>query len=345
MQRIDEPKIWAVVAQALIDALKRKGRAPDSVLTRFALSEETLRDPYTEIPLRSYVSAFEAAAVHVGDANFGLFAARDVSPFALGPIGLLFLSAATLGEALKAVIDYIWLAQQGTTSSLERDGTNCIFRYRIEDARILRRRHDAEFSLATVVQMVRAFAGPTWRPLEVHFEHAAPPSLQAHQAFFGAPLYFDQAANALVFPAGDLAVRGSLIDRRVSPMVEHYLGMLNARKAAARSLDDDVRRLVADHFPGDGRFAVGDAARQTGVSLRTLQRGLGKSGETFSRIKQDKRRALAENYLAASDLSMTEIAHILGYADAACFTRACRRWFAMTPSAYRRAARSREGTG
>lgn len=338
-----EPKLWAIVTQCLIDGLKRKGRAPDTLLSSFGLSEETPREPYREIPLRSYVSAFEAAAVHVGDPNFGLFVARDISPFALGPIGLLFMSATTLGAAYKGFIDYIWLAQQSTTSCMVRDGDNCIFRYRIEDSRIPRKRQDAEFSLAMLVQMTRAFVGPTWRPLEVHFEHAAPANLQGHQALFGAPLYFDQAANELIFPASDLAVRGNMIDRRVSPIVEHYLEMLNSRKAAAQSLNDDVRRLVSDHFPGDGQLAALDAARTSGMSLRTFQRALRKGGENFSTIKQDKRRTLAENYLAASDLSITEIAHILGYADAACFTRACRRWFGMTPSAYRKTTQNGDG--
>jgi AraC-like DNA-binding protein len=331
-----EPKIWAMVTQILIDALKSKGRAPDALLNRFGLSEATPRDPYLEIPLRSYVSAFEAAAAYVGDNNFGLFAARNLSPLTLGPIGLLFINAPTLGVALKGFIDYIWMVQQGATCSMAREGNSCVFRYRIEDKRIFQRRQDAEFSLAVVVEMMRGLAGPTWRPLEVHFEHAAPPNLQAHDALFKAPVYFNQAANALVFPVGDLAMSGNAVDRRVSSMVEHYLGMLRERTTRNRSLEDKVRRMASDHFPGDGVFGITSTANALGLSPSTLQRSLRKSGESFSSIKQDKRRSLAENYLVHSDLSVTEIAHILGYADGACFTRACRRWFGMTPSQYRK---------
>ncbi len=328
-----------MVTHALVDALKRKGRAPDSVLGRFGLPESLLADPYREVPLRAYVEAFEAAAVHTGDPDFGLFAARDMSPLGLGPVGLLFMSAPTAGAALKGFVDHIWLAQQGTTTTMTREGNNCVIRYRIEDSRIRRRRHDAEFSLALLVKMMRALAGPAWRPLEVHFEHAEPERVQAHVSFFAAPLYFHQAANELIFPAGDLAIAGNLMDGRVSPIVRHYLAILNERRASHRSLEDQVRRMVSDHFPGDGRFAVGDAAHKAGVSLRTLQRTLNRAGDSFAAIKEDKRRTLAENYLTVSGLSMTEIAHILGYADAACFTRACRRWFGMTPSAYRKKQR------
>lgn len=332
----EEPKIWAMVTQSLIDALKARGCAPDPLLGRFGLSETTPLDPYRDIPLRQYVAAFEAAAAYVGDSHFGLSIARNLSPLTLGPVGLLFTSAPTLGAALTGFIDYNWLVQQGTSCRMTRDGDTCVFRYRIEDKRIFPRRHDAEFSLAIVVEMMRSRAGAAWRPLEVHFEHAAPANLQPHNAFFKAPLYFNQPANELMFPVKDLSLSGNGGDHRVYGIVEHYLGMLRERAVPARSVEDKVRRMASDHFPGDGCFNMTSTAQSLGLSTSTLQRALRKSGGSFSTIKQDKRRALTENYLVDSDLSITEIAHVLGYADGACFTRACRRWFGMTPSMYRK---------
>ena len=338
----DEPKIWAMVTQSLIDALRGRGYAPDTLLGRFGLSEATPRDPYRDIPLRNYVAAFEAAAAYVQDGNFGLSVARNLSPLTLGPVGLLFTTAPTLGAALNGFIEYNWLVQQGTTCSMTRDGEACVFRYRIEDKRIFPRRHDAEFSLAIVVEMMRSLAGPGWRPLEVHFEHAAPASLRTHDAVFKAPLYFNQPANELIFPARDLAISRSGVDQRVSGFVEHYLGMLRERAAPTQSLEDKVRRMASDHFPGDGCFGMESTAHALGLSPSTLQRSLRRTGESFSSIKQDKRRALTANYLTGSDLSITEIAHVLGYADGACFTRACRRWFGMAPSMYRKRHRTQD---
>lgn len=336
-----EPKAWAAIVQPLVDALKRRGQSPDALLERFGLSESLLADPYREIPLRNYVAAFENAAIQVGDPNLGLFAARDVTPFTLGPLGLLFISSPTIGAALKGFTDYIGMVQQGTTSSVVREGDACVFRYRIEDTRIVRRRQDAEHSLALVTTLMRAMAGQGWRPLEVHFEHSAPPNRQPHEAFFGAPLYFDQGVNALVFPATTLSIAGNLMDLRVGSIVEHHLRTLHERAMPVRSIEDEVRRLMADHLPDGSGFDVATAARAVGVSSRTLQRVLHNSGGSFAAIKQDKRRSLAETYLTDTRLSVTEIAHILGYADGACFTRACRRWFGCTPSAYRKAAQAR----
>lgn len=335
----EAPKIWAMVSHTLVDAIKRKGRDPAAVLDRFGLTEVTLRDPYNEIPLHSYISAFEAAAIHVGDDMFGLYAARDVSPYVLGPIGLLFANSPSLGAAMKGLIDYIWLAQQGAVTKMTREGDDCVFQYRIFDNSIKNRRQDAEFSIVLLVNLIRNLVGSTWRPVEVYFEHAEPADARALALFFRAPIYFDQPSNGLLFPASDLVAVGAPSDRRISPIVQHYLNILNDRKSHHRSLGDEIRRLISDQGGGDGRIDIERAAKSMGVSARTLHRNLKEAGEGFRAIKQDKQRALAENYLAGSKLSMTEIAHIMGYADAACFTRACRRWFGMTPSAFRRQVR------
>ncbi len=325
--------------QPMVDALRRRGHTPDLLLQQFDLSESLLHDPYHEIPLRNYVAAFEAAAVRVGDNNFGLFAARDITPFTLGPVGLLFVSAPTIKDALKGFIDHIGLVQEQTCSALTQEEDTCIFRYRIEDPRIRRRRQDAEYSLALVTTLMRAMAGRNWRPLEVHFEHGEPGNRQAHDAFFGAPLYFDQGINSLIFTANDLTIAGSFMDRRVSPIVEHYLQLLRERALPQRSIERDVRRLLTDHLPSGKDLKMPNAALAVGVSPRTLQRRLNQSGESFAAIKQDERRNLAESYLTETKLSVTEIAYILGYADGACFTRACQRWFGKTPSAVRHQAR------
>lgn len=330
-----------MVTHTLVDAIKRKGNKPSDVLDAFGLTEAALREPYNEIPLRNYIAAFEAAALHVGDDMFGLYAARDVSPYVLGPVGLLFVNSPTLGAAMTAFIDYIWLAQQGAVTKMTREGDDCIFHYRVYDNNIKKKRHDSEFSIALTVNLIRRLVGSTWRPVEVYFEHAEPLDPRPLTSFFRAPIYFNHSFNGIMFPASDLRASGSPSDRRITPIVQHYLDILNDRKSNDRSLANEIRRLISDRAVGDHPIDIERVAKSVGVSARTLHRNLKKSGEGFRAIKQDKHRSLAETYLTGSTLSMTEIAHIMGYADAACFTRACKRWFGMTPTAFRRENSSR----
>ena len=52
---------------------------------------------------------------------------------------------------------------------------------------------------------------------------------------------------------------------------------------------------------------------------------------TFSDVLEGLRSDLAKRYLADKDLSISEIAWLLGYQEVSAFTHACRRWTGQTP--------------
>lgn len=73
------------------------------------------------------------------------------------------------------------------------------------------------------------------------------------------------------------------------------------------------------------------------MTPRTLRRRLHGEGTTFSAIRDEVRRALAEELLSMTALPIGEIAGRLGYADPTCFTNAFKGWNGgMTPLTWRR---------
>jgi len=68
-----------------------------------------------------------------------------------------------------------------------------------------------------------------------------------------------------------------------------------------------------------------------GMSSRTLSRSLEKLGTSFNAIVETLRKELAEKYLKQSDLSLKEIAFLLGYTDSSSFNHAFKRWTGNTP--------------
>ena len=49
------------------------------------------------------------------------------------------------------------------------------------------------------LNLIREAMGPSWAPEEVHFEHPKPEGWREHERAFGAPVFFSQPTNALVF--------------------------------------------------------------------------------------------------------------------------------------------------
>jgi AraC-like DNA-binding protein len=74
------------------------------------------------------------------------------------------------------------------------------------------------------------------------------------------------------------------------------------------------------------------------MSTRTLQRRLHARGIVYAGLIDEVRRRLSGRYLADGDLSLGEIAYLLGYSESSAFNRAYRRWTGRTPSADRRRA-------
>jgi methylphosphotriester-DNA--protein-cysteine methyltransferase len=59
-------------------------------------------------------------------------------------------------------------------------------------------------------------------------------------------------------------------------------------------------------------------------------------GSSFRDVVDDARHQLAAVYLGDRTLSMTDVACLLGYSEAAAFTRAYKRWIGSAPSQARR---------
>ena len=70
---------------------------------------------------------------------------------------------------------------------------------------------------------------------------------------------------------------------------------------------------------------------ELGMQPRTLHRRLRKVGITFEALKDEARRNLAAHYLAQSDVRIIDVAGRIGYSETSAFTRACRRWFGLSP--------------
>jgi AraC-like DNA-binding protein len=63
---------------------------------------------------------------------------------------------------------------------------------------------------------------------------------------------------------------------------------------------------------------------------------LEEAGTSYRALLDEVRRALAEELLVATPLSVDDVAIRLGYAEATPFIYAFKRWTGVTPAAYRR---------
>lgn len=121
------------------------------------------------------------------------------------------------------------------------------------------------------------------------------------------------------------------------PMVgldEMLLGGSGERELAE---EEDVAAAVRRIIRRDlGRtWKIADVAAALDLSTRSLQRSLAALGDRYSDVVDRTRNLEAARLLRQSELSITEIGYICGFADSAHFSRSFKKRHGLSPSAYR----------
>jgi AraC-like DNA-binding protein len=98
----------------------------------------------------------------------------------------------------------------------------------------------------------------------------------------------------------------------------------------AESTAGRVRAALIELLPAGESTAAG-VARRLALSGRTLQRRLAEEDTTFQAVLEKTRLALARHYLNRQDVTITEIAFLLGYDEPSSFHRAFHQWSGTTP--------------
>ncbi len=319
--------IRASVLTPLIRILDDGARHTDVLLAKHGLQRVQLTDPSGRIPLERYLAFFEASAEVLGEPTLGLRLGFGMRPADFGPLGLLFAASATIRAALSTLSRSVAALQSGTMAALFEEDEFGVFVYRIDQLLTRPRIQDTDFTLAATLALIQTLAGPQWRPVKVQFDHPTPSDIRPYRAIFGPDVQFGQSVARLVLPRADL-------DRKFQD-VDQELVDLASENACLGLLAERVRSVIWMRIHQD-KLTVGRIAREFGMSVRSLQRELGREGTSFRRLLREQRQGIATAWLTSSSEPNGSISSAVGYADGTVFWRAFKTWTGRTPSAVRR---------
>ena len=268
--------------------------------------------------------------------EFGLRLGRQLQPSAHGPLGYLALSSPDLITALQSLRDFLPMripfAQLEVT--LDQRWLRCSLEFRLH-AQPEERRLLLECFALVIQSVVESVLGRELDEALVTFEYEQPPYHQVYPQYLHSPIKFSQPESAIFLPAGlARASNASGEPESYALAQEMCRKLLDQVPPASLSMTDRVRRLLLSQPAGT--VTEVDIARALFVSKRTLARRLEKEGSSYRGIREGVLSELAARHLRESDLSVEAVAALLGYHDTANFRRAFRRWFHITPSAFRR---------
>ncbi|MFD7848039.1 AraC family transcriptional regulator [Nocardia sp. NPDC059764] len=312
------------------ECLAGAGLAPESVV------EQT-----TEVTARQELAVVRNLLARFGrEPGLGVEAGTRYHVSLSGPWGLALLASRTMRDAIVLAPGYVELAFAfGQVTFEEVDGEG---RLRFDDRDVPEdvRGFLAERVLAGIQMLGRELYSVNLPVRRVSFRHAAPPDTTRYRSVFGVEPLFGTSVDELAFDSSFLDVVLPQPTEQARSTCEQTCQELLARRYVRSGFAAVVRGvLIRDPgvIPDQSAVAAG-----LFVSPRTLSRRLNEEGTSFRALLDEVRQALSEELLDRTDMTTEQVAARLGYAEAASFIRAFRRWQGCPPQEYRARGRTPE---
>jgi AraC-like DNA-binding protein len=306
------------------------GRDADALFAEVGIDARLFLQPGARVRSDIVNRMWRHAEAALGDDCIGLASAKYCHPSVADALGYAWLASFTLRDAMRRLSRYMRIFAGIARVKLHElpDGDAELL---LEPVTLPSARHDS--FIASIVSFCRANRGESFKPMWVDLARPAPKDRSRHDAHFGCPVRFNAPATLMHVAAADLDARLPTANAEIAAMTERMLESQLA-KLDRQDVVAQLKTRILDALPS-GSPTEEDIARMLAMSQRTLQRRLASAGTSFGDVLDTTRRDLAFHHLANPDRQISEIAYLLGFAEAASFNRAFRRWAGQTPSEYR----------
>jgi AraC-like DNA-binding protein len=306
------------------------------IVERLGVAPELLLDSDARLPVSQVLlPLWNLAEELLDDPLVAIHAVENISRETFDIFSYILAASATLGEAANRAIRYFRLITDSGTYQLECDGEDAWWRYRPANATVARCRQDSVFGLAAVVAYIRRWTERDFAPRVVRFPFAELPGNAEVEAFFRAPIELGAEECAFRFDAVELSRPFRSADPRLADFLERYAEDALTALPAVGMLSGRARQVIAMGL-SDGETSLKSVAKKLAMSERSLQRQLSAENTSLKDITDELRRELALRYLKRPDLSLAEVAYMLGFSETAPFFRAFKKWTGKTPGDFRR---------
>ncbi len=325
-----EGTVSTLYASSLLDYL-RSIRIDPSILFEPAIIAE-LQESGGTISISRWQMMLEHTVTYTGDIDLPLKVSEQLQAKHFGMLGFLIMSFKTARDVIDGMLrfgpligdihdtilvfngDYIeahWIPKLGPSTKTFM-----------------------QQSLVGWVVMARQITSMPDLICDAHFSFPKPDNIESYQRIFGGNIYFDAPITKLVGHQSVLDLPITLSDPATNSVllthVEQKLQSLNQPDFLQQ-----LREYLIAHLASN-QVSITEVAIAFDISPRTLQNRLTERGYGYRNLLEQIRQEQAKYYLSQTDLSLNEIADLLGYSEQSPFQNAFRRWTGESPGSFRK---------
>lgn len=319
----------------LLDGAARRGVDAVAIAARMGWDHEALQAPGARVLAADFSALVRLLWDECGDELIGLTA----SPCPRGAFALaceVAIHQETLGRSLARFIAAHAVLTQDISLAMDIEDDMAVVRVRVRQPELDPTGVLQELWLMMVHRVASWLIARKIPIARVDFPHARPAHADDYDSIFPGTHRFGAECAALHFST-------------------RYVGLSTLRTEHELARFVQARPMDATEVPGeDATFStrvrtmilrqrglpltmpsLEEVAESLRMSTPTLRRRLREEGTTYRDLTRRLRHDVVLSKLADPHLSVGEIAHIAGFADAGNLTRAFKRWEGMSPTSYR----------
>ena len=284
-----------------------------------------------------YNNVIENAAIISEDPYFGLHASENLNLAAAGLISQLTHTAETVKQALEICCEYANLGCSALPMKLVEEDD--FYKVIMTPSSLWQNqspaavRHTAEGILAFTIREFHSLTRMKHFPIAIHLPWQRPNVQDEYERVFGCPVQTNKSEIAILLRKEHVEDRVITSDytlfRILVAHAEERSAILKNQQGFVSIVRQSMVNLVKPEFP-----TIEQVASHLNISARTLQRRLKEEGYSYKELIDELRKEFAISYLKRRDLSISEIAYLLSYAEASAFSRSFKRWTGKTPGSY-----------
>lgn len=323
----------AIYLHLLAELLRTIGVDEKALLKRVGLDPVRLKSTDRRVSQSQASEFVTRAIIESGEPGLGIMLARELRLPLHGALGTAVMSSRTLEEALELMTRYLTLRAPHLKVSRRQREDQAVFTISCDIDLGPLQGFIMDAMLFGCASMGAQLTGAPVAGSSIHRRGPEPAYFYRFRQQIPVPVVYGAAEDAIVIPRQQLALPIRFTDDQLAASSKAQC------EEALRLLTEDagfacrVRRVIETSHPFPPKLAR--VAATLFVSERTLKRRLQAEEASFQHLVDQVRLERAGELLEKTSMNLSQIADALGYADAANFTRAFKRWTGQSPSQYR----------
>lgn len=331
------PHIPGSAAQWLVKVLIEGGKSPYELLNHTGLPADWSNQPDATLNENQYEQLVSNSLATSEDQALGLSVSSQINFLSRnGFWGYAVMSCTTLAEALETSIRYWPLT--GSLMQLQKKVADELVQVVVTPAfdfvrgeiwrfAVEKFLFSTHLSLVSIVNRSCPFRS-------IDLSYAAPPHAARYEELLGCPVRFESDRDYVTLSSESLS--WSLVTSH-----PQLADLCRERCAQAmlklRGNDSFIASIQEKVWANISRVpSLDDVAAQLGLAPRTLRRRLHDRSSSFQRILDNVREAVARDYLINTDLSIDQIASLVGFSEPTTFRSTFKRWTGQSAAEIRR---------